>query len=100
MTVSIKTHFSHAPSQESIEFKRVMDATLADMTVLRDEVVLVGTTLANYKTEFDAHTHTQTNGDGVNTSIPDDTAGGIATAGNDVVFTDSSTAVAALTLIS
>jgi len=35
MPVSIKKHFSHAPSQEQIEFKRVMDAVLADAAAQR-----------------------------------------------------------------
>jgi hypothetical protein len=35
MTVSIKKHYKHAPVQEQIEFKRVMDAVLADSTALR-----------------------------------------------------------------
>ena len=38
MSVSIKKHFSHAPSQEAIEFKRVMDAVLADLTAVRTSV--------------------------------------------------------------
>ena len=39
MTVSIKQHFKHAPTQESIEFKRIMDAVLADSTALRTSFV-------------------------------------------------------------
>ena len=39
MSVSIKQHFTHAPTQESIEFKRVMDATLADSTAMRAAIV-------------------------------------------------------------
>ena len=39
MTVSIKHHFTHAPSQEAIEFKRVMDATLADITAVRASII-------------------------------------------------------------
>jgi len=39
MTVSIKNHFSHATSQEAIEFKRIMDATLADLAALRASIV-------------------------------------------------------------
>ena len=50
MTVSIKQHFKHASSQESIEFKRVMTAVLADLTSVK-------TTLANMKLIYDAHTH-------------------------------------------
>ena len=38
MTVSIKQHFSHAPTQEAIEFKRVMSAVLADMTAMRTAI--------------------------------------------------------------
>lgn len=38
MTVSIKQHFSHAPTQEAIEFKRVMTAVLADSTALRTAI--------------------------------------------------------------
>jgi hypothetical protein len=39
MTVSIKQHFSHAPTQEAIEFKRVMTAVLADSAALRAAIV-------------------------------------------------------------
>lgn len=35
MTVSIKQHFTHAPSQESIEFKRVLGACQADLAAIR-----------------------------------------------------------------
>jgi len=48
MTVSIKKHFSHAPAQEQIEFKRVMDAVLADLTsqkVVIDAMVALSTEL-------------------------------------------------------
>jgi len=48
MSVSIKKHFSHAPSQEAIEFKRVMDAVLADLTsqkVVIDAMVALTTEL-------------------------------------------------------
>ena len=62
----------------------------ADHATLRTELIAIGVTLADYKTEFDAHTHTQEDGDGAQTSIPDDTAGGIAGAGTDRVFTDTS----------
>jgi len=100
MTVSIKQHFSHAPSQEAIEFKRISDAILADLTILRNEVVLVGTTVADYKAKYDAHTHTQEDGDGAQSSIPDTTAGGVAAATAASVFVDSTTAIAALNLVS
>ena len=50
MTVSIKQHFKHHPVQEEIELKRVLNAVLTDMTAIK-------TTLANYKTIYDAHTH-------------------------------------------
>lgn len=39
MSVSIKQHFTHAPSQEAIEFKRVLSAVLADSTALRTAFV-------------------------------------------------------------
>ena len=39
MSVSIKQHFSHAPTQEAIEFKRVMSAVLADSAALRASIV-------------------------------------------------------------
>jgi Skp family chaperone for outer membrane proteins len=35
MAVSIKQHFSHAPSQEAIEFKRIMNAVQADLAAIR-----------------------------------------------------------------
>jgi len=35
MSVSIKQHFKHAPAQEQIEFKRVTNAVLTDLTALR-----------------------------------------------------------------
>lgn len=62
----------------------------ADHATARTELIAIGATLADYKTQFDAHTHTQEDGDGSQTSIPDDTAGGVATAGTDRVFTDTS----------
>ena len=34
MSVSIKQHFSHAPSQEAIEFKRVLQAVRDELTAL------------------------------------------------------------------
>ena len=51
MSVSIKKHFSHAPSQEQIEFKRVMDAVLADMTAVRAGFVAL---TAKLDTDFTA----------------------------------------------
>ncbi len=39
MTVSIKRHYTHSTSDESIEAKRVMDAVLADLTELRTAFV-------------------------------------------------------------
>ena len=51
MSVSIKKHFSHAPSQEAIEFKRVMDAVLADLTAVRTSVT---TLTAKMDTDFTA----------------------------------------------
>jgi hypothetical protein len=41
MSVSIKQHFKHAPTQESIEFKRVMSAVLADSAALRASIVAI-----------------------------------------------------------
>jgi len=103
MTVSIKQHFTHAPSQEAIEFKRIQDAVLADLTLLRAEVVLIGTTAANYKTIYDAHTHKlpATPIEDENTSAPDTTAAtGSKAPGTASAFTDSTTAIAALNLVS
>jgi len=68
---------------------------VTDHATDRTELIAIGTVLADIKTQFDAHTHTQTNGDGVQTSIPDDTAGGIAGAGTDRVITDGSGSPAA-----
>jgi len=39
MTVSIKQHFTHAPTQEAIEFKRVSSAIQSDLAGLRASVV-------------------------------------------------------------
>jgi hypothetical protein len=50
MTVSIKQHFKHHPTQEEIELKRVMNAVQTDLAALK-------TTVANYKAIYDAHTH-------------------------------------------
>ena len=97
MSVSIKQHFKHAPVQEEIEFKRMFGAVLVDMGVLRDEIVLIGTTLANYKTIYDAHTHLA-DGNAATVSLPD-TSAATGTAGTASAFSDSSTAVAALTVI-
>jgi Skp family chaperone for outer membrane proteins len=41
MPVSIKQHFKHAPTQESIEFKRVMNAVQADLAALRASIVAI-----------------------------------------------------------
>lgn len=38
MSVSIKKHYQHAPVQEQIEFKRVMNAALTDLTALRTAI--------------------------------------------------------------
>ena len=61
MSVSIKQHFSHAPVQEAIEFKRVMSAVLADSTALRAAIVGItakldadaGITDTNYAATWD-----------------------------------------------
>lgn len=68
----------------------VVNEIQADQATLRTELLAIGTTLANLKTNFDLHTHTQQNGDGAQTSKADDTAEGVANAGTDVVFTDTS----------
>lgn len=68
----------------------ILNELQADHATMRTEVVAIGTTLADIKTQFDAHTHTQKDGDSGQTSIPDDTAGGVATAGTDRVITDTS----------
>lgn len=39
MSVSIKQHFKHAPTQESIEFKRVLSAVQADLDAHRAAIV-------------------------------------------------------------
>ena len=51
MSVSIKKHFSHAPAQEQIEFKRVMGAVLADNTAMR---VAFAALTAKLDTDFTA----------------------------------------------
>lgn len=51
MTVSIKQHFSHAPTQEEIEFKRITAAILTDLTALRAEQAAL---LAKMDTDFTA----------------------------------------------
>lgn len=38
MSVSIKKHFTHAPVQEQIEFKRVFGAVQDDLTALRTAI--------------------------------------------------------------
>lgn len=38
MSVSIKQHFKHHPTQESIELKRMFSAVLADMTATRASI--------------------------------------------------------------
>ena len=98
MTVSIKKHFKHHPVQEEIELKCMMNAMLADTTVLRAEVVLIGTTLADYKAIYDAHVHLA-DGNAATTSIPDSSTP-TGSPGAASVFTDSSTAVAALSVVS
>lgn len=62
----------------------------ADAATNRTELLAIGTTLADFTTNFDLHTHTQQDGDGAQTSKADDTAEGVANAGTDVVFTDTS----------
>ena len=98
MTVSIKQHFKHAPVQEEIEFKRIMDATLADLTLLRTEVVLIGATLANIKSIYDNHTHTA-DGTATRTSKPD-TGSPTGSPSAASAITDSSTAIGSLNLVS
>ena len=39
MTVSLKQHFKHAPTQEAIEFRRVTEAILADMTAMHASIL-------------------------------------------------------------
>ena len=39
MTVSIKQHFTHAPTQEAIEFKRMFNAVLTDLAAARASIV-------------------------------------------------------------
>ena len=51
MSVSIKQHFSHAPNQEAIEFKRITTAVLTDLTALRAEQAAL---LAKMDTDFTA----------------------------------------------
>ncbi len=103
MTVSIKQHFKHAPVQEEIEFKRIMDAVLADLTLLRAEVVLIGTSLASVKAIYDAHTH-ECPGSSYTASrcsLPDTGAAeNSLTPSSASAITDSSTAIAALNLAS
>jgi len=77
--------------------KITVDALVALTTELRTdhgttrtEQIAIGTTLADYKAQFDLHTHTQQDGDGAQTSKADTTAEGVANAGSDVVFTDTS----------
>ena len=82
MSVSIKQHFSHAPTQEAIEFKRVMNAVLADLTAVK-------TTLADYKAIYDAHVHTA-DGNAALTSIPD-SGTPVGTPSAASTFTNSST---------
>ena len=82
MSVSIKQHFSHAPTQEAIEFKRVMNAVLADITAIK-------TSLADYKAIYDAHVHTA-DGNAALTSIPD-SGTPVGTPSAASVFTNSST---------
>jgi len=82
MTVSIKQHFSHAPTQEAIEFKRIMTAVLTDLTAMK-------TTLADYKAIYDAHVHTA-DGNAALTSIPD-SGTPVGTPSAASVFTNSST---------
>jgi hypothetical protein len=61
MTVSIKQHFKHAPTQEEVEFKRVFNAVLADMAAMRAAIVGItgqldtdgGVTETDYAASFD-----------------------------------------------
>ena len=97
MSVSIKKHFKHAPTQESIELKRMCNAVLVDLGVLRAELVLIGTSLADYKAIYDAHTHLA-GGTATTLSLPDADAP-TGSPGAASAFTDSSTAIAALTVV-
>lgn len=81
----------HATTKTAVdELKTLTDELRADHATFITEETAIGTTLASVKTQFDAHTHTQQDGDSAQTSIPDDTAGGIATAGNDRTISDTS----------
>lgn len=102
MTVSIKRHFSHASTQEEIEFKRIMNTVLADLAAqkvimdelvddhatYRTEVVAIGTTLANFKTIYDGHTHLA-DGNAATVSLPD-TNSPTGSPGAVSAFTDTS----------
>ncbi len=83
MTVSIKQHLTHLPSQESIEFKRILTAILTDLTAVK-------TTVANYKLLYDAHVHTS-DGNASRTSKPD-TGSATGSPSAASAFTDSSSA--------
>lgn len=72
------------------EGKVVVDELHDDHATFRTEQIAIGATLADYKTEFDLHTHTQQDGDSAQTSKADTTAEGVANAGTDVTFTDTS----------
>jgi len=51
MATSIKRHFSHLPSQEEIEMKRVLNAAQADLAALRAAFVAL---TAKLDTDFAA----------------------------------------------
>ena len=61
MTVSVKQHFKHHPTQETIELKRAFSAVLADSTALRAAIVGItakldadaGITDTNYAATWD-----------------------------------------------
>lgn len=81
----------HATTKTAVdELNTLTDELRADHATFITEQTAIGTTLADYKTEFDLHTHTQQNGDSAQTSKADTTAEGVANAGSDVVFTDTS----------
>ncbi len=77
------------------EIKTLIDELHDDAATNRTELLAIGTSLGDFKTIFDAHTHTQQDGDSAQSSIPDDTAAGITQAGTAVVFTDTSGSPAA-----
>ena len=81
----------HATSKTTVDALVTLTTELrTDHATFITEQTALGTTVGDYKAIYDAHTHTQQDGDSAQSSLPDTTAGGVAAATGASAFTDTS----------